>query len=188
MFSTFFTVALFIAPAIQGAFAEFAINSPDLVQCQTSKISWEPTKGPYNLIIVPAATPCGDALVEVGDFNTTSIQWKTTIAAGTQVQLSLVDADDNEAWSKTITIGGNADGSCLPGKGAAAGNTPAPTPLNVAGGSKSSSTASASQTIVPVGAANAGILGGTSGALTARQLSTPLLAFTAMAAVFALSL
>lgn len=32
MFSTFLTVALFIAPAIQGVFADFAINSPQLVQ------------------------------------------------------------------------------------------------------------------------------------------------------------
>ncbi len=32
MFSTFLTAALFIAPAIQGAFADFAINSPALVQ------------------------------------------------------------------------------------------------------------------------------------------------------------
>ena len=32
MFSTLFTVALFIALAIQGVFADFAINSPELVQ------------------------------------------------------------------------------------------------------------------------------------------------------------
>ena len=32
MFSTFITVALFIAPAIHGVFADFAINSPKLVQ------------------------------------------------------------------------------------------------------------------------------------------------------------
>lgn len=32
MYSTLLTVALFIAPLIQGALADFAINSPDLVQ------------------------------------------------------------------------------------------------------------------------------------------------------------
>jgi len=188
MFSTLVTVALFVAPAIQGALAEFAINSPALVQCQTSKISWEPTKGPYNLIIVPASNPCGDALVEVGDFDKTFIEWETTIPAGTQVQLSLVDANDDEAWSNTITVGPNSDNSCLPGKVASGGSSPNANPAPVGGGTSSTNTASSTPSIVPVGAANAGILGGTSGALTARQISTPLLAITALAAAFALSL
>lgn len=39
MFSTFLTAALFIAPAIQGAFADFAISSPALVQVFTCQVA-----------------------------------------------------------------------------------------------------------------------------------------------------
>ncbi|KAF9048619.1 hypothetical protein BJ165DRAFT_1461143 [Panaeolus papilionaceus] len=98
MYSTFLSVALFAAPA----FAAFAISSPPLKQCSTSPISWAPAKAPYNLIVVPADNRCGDALVEIGDFDNTSIQWKANIKAGTKVILSLVDADDQEAWSNEV--------------------------------------------------------------------------------------
>ena len=43
--------------------------------------------------------------VEVGDFSTTFISWKASIAAGKTVQLSLLDAQDNEAWSKNVRAG-----------------------------------------------------------------------------------
>jgi len=192
MFSTLLTVALFVAPAIQGVFADFAISSPDLVQCGTSKISWEHTKGPYNLIVVKASDPCGDALVDVGDFDTTSINWKTTIKAGTQVQLSLVDADDNEAWSKTLTVGASNDASCLtttgttpgsssPGSDGSTPSTPAGTTPTDSGDDSSSTDGAA-----PIGAANAGTNPFASGAITASQASTPLLAFAGLVAVFTL--
>ncbi|KJA19445.1 hypothetical protein HYPSUDRAFT_189856 [Hypholoma sublateritium FD-334 SS-4] len=196
MFSTFLTAALFIAPAIQGALADFAISSPALVQCQNATISWEPTKGPYNLIVVSAANPCGDALVEVGDFSTTLISWKASLAAGTTVQLSLLDASDNEAWSKNITVGASSDASCLSNaivkasssSGASVASTTvastaASTTLLVAG---TSSAASADSSVVPIGAANAGTLG--SAAFTVRQVSTPLLAISGLVGAFALSL
>jgi len=34
------------------------------LQCkgQEVKVSWQPAKAPYNLIVVPADDPCGDAL------------------------------------------------------------------------------------------------------------------------------
>ncbi|KDR76339.1 hypothetical protein GALMADRAFT_67518 [Galerina marginata CBS 339.88] len=192
MFSTLLTVALFVAPAIQGVFADFAISSPNLVQCGSSKITWEPTKGPYNLIVVKASDPCGDALVEVGDFHTTSIDWKTSVKAGTQVQLSLVDADDNEAWSKTITVGASNDASCLsaagttpasstPGSAGTGGSTPS-TPAGTTPGADSSSSGIAA----PVGAANAGTNPFSNGAITASQASTPLLALAGLVTVFAL--
>jgi hypothetical protein len=200
MYSTFLSVALFAAPA----FAAFAINSPALKQCDTSRISWEPRNPPYNLIVVPASNRCGDALVEIGDFNNTSVTWKTNIAAGTQVILSLVDADDEEAWSNEITIAASDDDSCLPGRSgasstpAAPSSTPSPsagstTPNNTGSGTSGSSTGSGSGddsgNLVPVGAANAGTNPfGTSGAITARQASAPAIAITALAAVFALTL
>jgi hypothetical protein len=188
MFSTLLTVALFVAPAIQGVFADFAINSPKLVQCQSSQISWAPTKGPYNLIVVPASDPCGDALVNVGDFTTTDISWTTTIPAGTVVQLSLLDADDNEAWSNNITIGASSDTSCLPAASAdAASATPAADSTPAASTpSSTDSSDDSTPSVAPVGAANAGTDPFSSGAINARQASTPLLAIAGLVAVFSL--
>ncbi|KAF8905047.1 hypothetical protein CPB84DRAFT_1677056 [Gymnopilus junonius] len=195
MFSTLVTVALFIAPAIQGVFADFAINSPALVQCKPAEISWEATKGPYNLIVVKASDPCGDALVNVGDFNKTAISWTASIAAGTIVQLSLLDAEDNEAWSKAITVGSSSDSSCLHGASSAASSTHAatapattPTPPALSTPTDTNSAADTTPTDVaaPVGAANAGTNPFSSGAINARRASTPLLAVAGFAAVFAL--
>jgi hypothetical protein len=184
MFSTLLTVALFIAPAIQGVFADFAISSPKLVQCKPSKISWESTKGPYNLIVVKASDPCGDALVEIGDFDKTFTEWTAKVPAGTHVQLSLVDANDEEAWSKTIVVAESNDSSCLPGFTGSSSSSSAPTSTPTADSNKSGDTSN----VVPVGAANAGTNPFNSGALTARQASTPLLVITGLAAAFALSL
>ncbi|PPR00784.1 hypothetical protein CVT24_000749 [Panaeolus cyanescens] len=201
MYSTFLSVALFAAPA----FAAFAINSPALKQCEPSRISWEPAVEPYNLIVVPASDRCGDALVEIGDFNKTSIMWTTNLPAGTKVILSLVDATDEEAWSNEITIADSDDDSCLPGRSAApssasstpaaaASSTPASTP-NTTPGSTGGSTGGSDDTdsngpngLLPVGAANAGTNPLGSGAINARQASAPAIAITALAAVFALSL
>jgi len=186
MFSTLLTVALFVAPAIQGVFADFAINSPDLVQCQSSKISWAPSKGPYNLIVVKASDPCGDALVNVGDFNTTAISWTTTIPSGTIVQLSLLDADDNEAWSNNITVGTSSDASCLSDASAAASATPAADSTPAASTATNSADDSTPSVAAPIGAANAGTDPFSSGAINARQASAPLLAIAGLVAVFSL--
>ncbi|KAG5647004.1 hypothetical protein DXG03_001728 [Asterophora parasitica] len=109
MFSTLFTIALIAAPA----FADFAVNTPTVTQCKDVKISWEPTKGPYNIVAVPADAPCGDALADLGDFTTTSTTWKATLPAGSKIQLSVEDADGDEAWSGTITVQKSDDSSCL---------------------------------------------------------------------------
>ncbi|EDR08638.1 uncharacterized protein LACBIDRAFT_294150 [Laccaria bicolor S238N-H82] len=191
MYSTLLTVALFVAPLIQGALADFAISSPALVQCQSSKISWSATTGPYNLIVVAADQPCGDALVDIGDFDGTVTNWVAALPAGKQVVLSLVDAQDNEAWSKTITIGASSDTSCLPAALKPAGSSStskstsgSPTP-GVAAAAASSP--SPSQSVVPVGAANAGTNPFSSGA-SARQASTPVMVLAAVAAAIAMSL
>ncbi|KAF9475399.1 hypothetical protein BDN70DRAFT_883769 [Pholiota conissans] len=202
--STFLTVALLVAPAIQGVLADFAISSPALVQCKPARISWESTKGPYNLIVVNAADPCGDALVEIGDFNQTFVDWTAKVKAGTKVQLSLVDADDNEAWSKDITVGPNTDVSCLQSvvttgsaasTGASATGTTTGTPIATTS-APSTPTTSADTTydssssdsgVAPIGAANAGTLQDNA-AFTVRQASTPLMVISGLAAVFTLSL
>jgi len=186
MFPTLFTTALFAALAIQGALA-FTIDTPAFTQCQDTQITWGATKGPYNLIIVPAADPCGNALADLGDHDGTSMTYKVAIPAGTQVQLSLQDAAGDEAWSGTITVAKSADSSCLK-KGTSTG---------------SSTTSSGSTLIVtptltvsqpstnasPVGAAgNAGANPFSNDAITLRQASTPIMVLAAVAAVFATSL
>ena len=40
--------------------------------------------------------------VDLGDHNGTSITWNVGLSAGTQVILSLVDANEDEAWSGTV--------------------------------------------------------------------------------------
>jgi hypothetical protein len=174
MFSTFFTVALFVAAGIHGVSAAFAVNSPELKQCQPAKISWAPTQGPYNVVVTKASDPCGEPLVDLGDFKTTVTQWTVNLPSGTEVQVSVLDAKDQEAWSSKITIGAG-DSSCLPP------TSPPP---------KSSSAPAASPTpdspgpVSPLGAANAGVLG--SSAITARQASVPILALAGLVTIFAL--
>ncbi|KAJ2926933.1 hypothetical protein H1R20_g10170, partial [Candolleomyces eurysporus] len=195
MYSTLITaVALFAAPAL----AAFAVNDPELKQCGTSKISWEKTQGPYNVIAVSAADPCGEPLVEIGDFEGSSIQWKATIPAGTIVQISVADASDDEAWSKNITVAASDDASCLTSTSVTPGSTTTTgsTTDSTTGGSTTSSTTDSTDTdgttgsgVEAVGAANAGsnrFLD--SAAPSARQASVPIMALSAIAAVAALAL
>lgn len=196
MYSTLITaVALFAAPAL----AAFAINEPELKQCQSSKISWSPSNGPYNLIAVSAADPCGEPLAEIGDFTATYTEWKVTLPAGTVVQLSVADKDDNEAWSGNITVGASSDSSCLTSApGATSSSTTSSTTTSDNTSSSNTTPAGGDTTttdddggVIPVGAANAGtnkILGGSNAAPAARSLSTPVMALSAIAALAALAL
>jgi hypothetical protein len=156
-------------------------------QCEETTISWQATDGPYNAIVVAAANPCGDALADLGDFNTTITKWTVTIPAGTVVQVSIVDSKDDEAWSGNITVGAG-DSSCLPAA--------KPTPSSTPSGSSSSSTPSGSSGssdsnsdggVSPLGAANAGSNGFLNSATSTQHLSKPVLAVVAFAAM-ALSL
>jgi hypothetical protein len=52
MFSTLFTVALFIAPAIQGVFADFAISSPKLVQVLLDSVRLLNPASPLHLVSI----------------------------------------------------------------------------------------------------------------------------------------
>ncbi|KAF9007600.1 hypothetical protein BDQ17DRAFT_1237828 [Cyathus striatus] len=188
MFSTLLTVALFVAPAIQGVFAEFSISTPDLVQCKSAKISWEETTAPYNLIVVSPEDPCGDALVDVGDFNKSSISWTPNLPAGTLVQLSLEDANGDEAWSGNITIAASDDESCLAPefRSNSTSSSAVSGSATVLSGTTYVSAATASGSVAPVGAANAGTNPLSNSGVALRQLSTPVMALSAIAAGIAL--
>lgn len=191
MFSTLFTVALLAA----SAFADFAVNTPTLTQCQDAQISWQNTKAPYNIIAVPSQNPCGDALADLGDHNATSITWKVALLAGTKVQLSVEDANGDEAWSGIITVAKSSDVSCispalLPPASSkpAAGSTVVVTPTQIV---PANIPATTPVNVIPsaVGAAGANPLGlGSNGALTMRQASTPVMVLGALAAILAVSL
>jgi len=201
MFSTFFTIALLAASAFQTVLADFAINTPALIQCQDAKISWEATKGPYNLIVVPAENPCGDALADLGDHTGTSMTWKPTLPAGTKVQLSLEDVNGDEAWSGTITVGAGNDTSCVPGSAKPTTDVKpsVPTTLTVSPSTTLSvanpttTTVLTTSSSVPsavggVGNAGANPFGSNSGALSSHRATAPVMIFAAFAAALFISL
>jgi len=178
MFSTFLTVALFLAPALQVALAEFAVSTPpELVQCGEGHVGWEPTTGPYNVFVVNPEDPCGEELAHLGETGDTWIDFPVTFASGTNVQLYIEDATGDDAWSGSVTVGESSDGSCLEGGAAAAadGSTPtrASTPTN---------------SVAPIGAANAGNNPLGNAASSVRQINTPLMALGAIAAFVAVAL
>jgi hypothetical protein len=200
MYSTLITaVALFAVPVLR--VAAFAVSEPELTQCESAKISWEGTKGPYNVILVDAAEPCGEPLAEVGDFDKTFTNWKVAIPAGKVVQISIADSKDDEAWSGNITVKASSDSSCLTGASSSTATGSAASPSSsstnsLTGGSTTStttdstggSTADDSGDVTPVGAANAGSNSFLNAAPAARNINGPVLALSAIAAVVALAL
>lgn len=186
MFSTLVSATLLSALAIQGAFADFTINTISLTQCDNAHVTWSETTGPYNLAVVPVDDPCNTILVDLGDHSGLSMTWyNVSVAAGTKVMFSLLDADDNEAWSGEMTVA-DGDSSCLPGASSAVSDVSSV--ASDASGSTSDvsasattllltstyarSASSASETATIVGAANAGLVGNSasSGALANVQL------------------
>jgi len=130
MFSTFFTVALFLAPALHGALAEFAVSTPpELTQCGTGHVGWEPTTGPYNVFVVNPEDPCGEELAHLGETGDTWIDFPVAFASGTNVQIYIEDAAGDDAWSGSVTVGESSDGTCLEGGDAAAPPQAVPHPL-----------------------------------------------------------
>jgi hypothetical protein len=173
MFSTFLTVALFLAPALHGVHAEFAVSTPpELVQCGEGHVGWEPTTGPYNVFVVNPEDPCGEELAHLTETSDTWLDFPVAFAAGTNVQIYVEDATGDDAWSGAVTVGESSDGSCLEGGDAAA----------------SASRASPSPSVAPIGAANAGNDPLGNGASSMRQINTPMMALGAIAAFVAVAL
>ncbi|RXW21267.1 hypothetical protein EST38_g4593 [Candolleomyces aberdarensis] len=78
------------------------VNDRNLKQCGTSRISWENTCGPYNVIAVSSAEPYGEPLIGIGEFDgSTTVQWKAIIPAGAIAQISFADSSNNGAWSRS---------------------------------------------------------------------------------------
>ncbi|GAW10181.1 hypothetical protein LENED_012421 [Lentinula edodes] len=205
MFTTLVTVTLFAAAAINGAAAQLNIQTPSMTTCEPVDITWSSTTGPYNLIMVSPDDPCGDALVDLGDQDGTSVSWTPNVAPGTQLELSLVDANDDEAWSGTITVAQGSDTSCVPADALAAASSSS---VAAASSSVSSSSADASSAVSSISASvavtgttasassSSGPVGavGENGPLEASSNSamtlatTPIMVLSAVAGILVLSL
>jgi hypothetical protein len=117
MFRTFVTVALFFTVALQGALADFAVSTPEITACKGGevKVSWQAATAPYSVVVVPADDPCGDALLDAGDVDQTFTSFKVdNFKAGQKVQVSVMDANDEEGWSGVIEVKQCPAGSTSP--------------------------------------------------------------------------
>ncbi|CDO70646.1 hypothetical protein BN946_scf184756.g12 [Trametes cinnabarina] len=209
MYHTLLSVALFSALAIQGALADFTVDTPaELVQCEPIQLTWDNTNAKsYNVIIVPSDDPCNEVLQDYGDHTTPHITITPTFKEGAQVMISVLDSNDQEGWSGSITVKKGNDTSCLASasSSAATSSSASSSPSVVADaltGSSSGTTLVVNPAAAPtgysappagssgaqaVGAANQGVLGGSNGALASVKLSASALVITAFGAVAALA-
>ncbi|KAI0359822.1 hypothetical protein OH77DRAFT_1434240 [Trametes cingulata] len=204
MYSTLVSVALFSALAIQGALADFTVVTPEITQCEPVHLSWDNTGAKsYNVIIVPNDDPCnevlaltdaGDRSADLGDHTVNHITWTpNNLKEGAVVMVSVLDSNDQEGWSGAITVKKGNDTSCLPGasSSAAASSTSSVAALASAGTtlvinpaaaptsfSSAPAAPSSSGAATAVGAANAGIVGGSNGALSSVKVSASALLLT----------
>jgi len=166
MYSTLYTITLVFALAVLRVRADFTVYSPQLTQCQPATLGWDQAAGPYDVIIVPASDPCGDAIVDLGDaVDSNSYQWSNVaIPAGTQVMVSVLDSQGQEGWSGAVTVQPSNDNSCLSTQSTPS-STPTPQPPTPQAPAPqppahSSSTSSTAPTPTVVGAANNGLING----------------------------
>ncbi|KAH8117814.1 hypothetical protein DFH11DRAFT_860702 [Phellopilus nigrolimitatus] len=196
MFATLLTATLVSVFSIQGALADFAIDTISLTQCGPAHVTWNASTPPYNLAVVPVDDPCNTILVDLGDHNGTSMTWhNVTVPSGTQVIFSLLDSADEEAWSGTMTVASGA-ANCLPAASssalsAASSAVSSSGASGVAGSGSTnfaetpSGTASSAGTgATAVGAANAGTLP-VSGALSNARLPASVTVLGSLAAIAA---
>jgi len=193
MFATLIAAAAFVAPALLVS-ANFNMASPAVNQCGQVHVTWDDTgKGPYNLVVLDAANPCGDPLVNLGDHDGTSMTWyAANLPQGTNLQFSVEDTTGNEAWSADTLVGGG-DNSCLSdAQKSAASAASAKTTTTAAAGTTTTAktTSSGGKTTAP--AVNAGskptsvsVAGAISGASMA-SFSLPALALSAAVGFFTL--
>ncbi|KAL7279227.1 hypothetical protein ACG7TL_007067 [Trametes sanguinea] len=207
MYPTLVSVALFSALAIQGALADFTVvTPPEFVQCEPIQLTWDNTNAKsYNVIIVPSDDPCNEVIQDYGDHTTPHITITPTFKEGSQVMISVLDSNDQEGWSGSITVKKGNDTSCLPAASSASSAAASSTASAVADALTGSATgttlvvnpaaAPTSASAVPsgssgaqaVGAANEGILGNSNGALASVKLSASAIVLTALGAVAAIA-
>jgi len=141
LFSTIATL-LAILSSPGAVRAVFSVETPVFVQCQIAHISWNPTVGPYDLLIANQSNQCGYAVADIGLVVNSSVDWKVNLPGGWTVAISVEDALKDDCWSEPITVQPSNDFSCLsPGLAAIASqddaeysSTHTPTPTTTSQG------------------------------------------------------
>jgi len=190
MYSTLFATTLFFALAALRVAADFTVYTPEFTQCQTATLNWDSTVGPYDVIIVPASDTCGDELADLGEVDTNTLQWPNVpIPAGTQVVISVLDANGQEGWSGTITVQSSDDDSCLTSQDPPS-STPSSSPDQAPPAQApppqappSTSTSSTGPTPTVVGASNDGLLDNGDSILRFNGVAIAITALGALAAL-----
>jgi len=195
MYSTLLCLALLTATAAPGVLASFAISDPQLTQCQNASISWSKGTPPYQLVVVDANDPCGNPIIEFDHLTSTVFDWQIELPENAIVQFYVEDSGDNDAWSRTLTVGASNDASCLSQSVLSYFNMTTPSTASNTGATSngspptsSSSSGNNSSGLVPVGAANAGTNPLSSGASSMRQGTPTVLLIAIYAATIALAL
>jgi hypothetical protein len=202
MFATLVTVTLFAAAAFNGVAAQsdLTIDTPqEVTTCEPVTFNWTGGSGPFDLIAVSPSDPCGTPVVDFGALNNNSLTWIPNLPAGTQLELSLEDANENVAWSGTFTIAQGSDTSCISGaasSSSAASSAAASSSVAVTGttmvitGSAPTQPASASSSAPagPLGAVgnNGPLEASSNGAMT--HATAPIMLLSAIAGLLAFSL
>jgi hypothetical protein len=192
MFSTLFSTTLLLLSVLQVVLADFPVNGPAITQCKDAKITWDKTKGPYNVIVVHSNDMCGDPIADLGDHSQNHMTWhKVPLIAGDRVVISVEDSTGDEGWTGTLTVLPSDDTSCL------SDSQRANVSASHAAAAAASTTASSTLVVPPAqtsgakaaGAANAGLNPLDSSAQhSMSKTSTPVLWITALFALLSLSL
>jgi len=201
MFATLFFATLFSFLTLRAVHAtEFTVVTPEFKQCASAHISWSPTKGPYTVAIVNASSPCGDAVLDLGEHTGTSLTLNVTIPCGSNVEIWVGDANDDEAWSGNIKVESSDDQSCLPpaallsnnnnaasessSSSSSAYNAPAAatTSPSTASSTTAGNSANAKSSSGPIGGLKNG------GAPSVREIPAPVLLLGTIALAFTLTL
>ncbi|KAF8920416.1 hypothetical protein CPB85DRAFT_1429218 [Mucidula mucida] len=114
MFSTFVTLALVLAPSISRVAAFDSYYPTEIGACQDLSYAWVSSAvWPIDAVIVDPEHPCDDPLIDVGEVWATSASTKVNVQPGKQIQISLLDANNDESWSSPITVTDSGDYSCF---------------------------------------------------------------------------
>ncbi|KAJ7593259.1 hypothetical protein C8J56DRAFT_930692 [Mycena floridula] len=166
-----FAATLFVSALFASALADFTIQTPaSIKQCTAVQLSWSPSKGPYNIVAVAAADPCGDILADLGDVNGTTLTWTPKLAPGQNIMLSIEDVNGEEAWTGNFSVLAGST-SCLTAKSSS---------TSAAGPESTESTGSTGGSAAPVGAVGSAPLTGTDNSASVQRLSIPILALSAI--------
>ncbi|KII91076.1 hypothetical protein PLICRDRAFT_174401 [Plicaturopsis crispa FD-325 SS-3] len=104
----FLASSVIAAPA---AGASLTINTPSsAVECQPTLLSWTGGTAPYFLVLIShyhvdrGNSPSSAPLEDLGEQKGTSYTWKTDVASGTSVGLTLKDSTGAIAQTAAFTI------------------------------------------------------------------------------------